>query len=185
MTKSQDYPMSYNVIVKKFGGSIQKTPADFDKIVQNILSDREKHKQIIVISATYLKTDKLYQEIDSLNTGASEKLKSLVLATGEQESLGKIGIALEKHGVLTEYMFGVDIPLYTEKSFSNSDIKAIARERIYKKLDTYDVILVAGFQGFNLEQQKITTLGRGGSDLTASALSATLNCPCFFFKIPH
>ena len=159
-----------------------KTSKDFERVADNIVGDLSNFKQLIVLSAPFGQTDCLYGKIDTINKQASEKFKSLLLATGEQHSLSQIGLILEKNQVATDYMYGTDIPLYTNVNLKNSDILSVALERIKQKLAQFDVILVAGFQGFNIESQKITTLGRGGSDLTASVLSTVLNCPCFFFK---
>lgn len=174
--------MSKTIIVKKFGGSMLKSEDDFLEVTKNISSDCGKHKQIVVLSAPYGKTDKLIHKINKINPKSSVGLQSLLLATGEQESLSLIGLHLEEQGITTDYMYGPGIPIFTKHGLTNAEVVSVAKEKIQRKLKENDVLLIAGFQGLCIERQQTSTFGRGGSDLTASVLASILKCPCFFYK---
>ena len=159
-----------------------KNDRDFEKVAQSIISETNNKKQIIVLSAPFAHTDQLLKDSLNISSDPDPKFQALLLATGEQISLSKIGLYLQEKKIKANYLYGSEIPLYTENKSLDSRVHQVDKKKILKSLEEYDVLLIAGFQGLNLNSKHLTTLGRGGSDLTASVLSAALNCPCFFYK---
>ena len=97
----------------------------------------------------------------------------MLLATGEQVTIALLAMALHALGLKARSLTGPQVGLRTDRAHTRARIKAIAAERVGRALDAGEVVVVAGFQGLS-DEDEITTLGRGGSDLTAVALAAAL-----------
>jgi len=163
------------LIVQKFGGS---SVADKEKIfrVAGIIADTycEGHDVVVVLSAQGDTTDILLEKAAEINPNASKRELDMLLSTGEQVSISLMAMALEKMGLPVVSLTGWQIGLRTDSNYGNARIKRISVERLRQELDKRRIVLVAGFQGVN-KYDDITTLGRGGSDTTAVAISAALH----------
>jgi aspartate kinase len=163
------------LIVQKFGGS---SVADAEKIrrVAGIIADTysEGHDVVVVLSAQGDTTDDLIEKAHELNPRPSKREMDVLLSTGEQQSVALMAMALEAMGLPVVSLTGWQIGMETNANYGNARIMRISHERIRRELDKRRIVLVAGFQGTD-EDDDITTLGRGGSDTTAVALAAVLH----------
>src|SRR5699024_5438725 len=110
------------------------------------------------------------------NNPADEHI-AMLLSTGEQQAVSYLAMALADVGVKAKPMNGSQAKVRTTDFTMKSRIASIDGEYLLKQLEDNDVLVVTGFQGIN-DQNQITTLGRGGSDTSATALAAALNCHC-------
>ncbi len=169
------------IIVQKYGGS---SLADLDKIklvATRVGSEFTKYeggyKFVVVASAMQGETDKLVDYARSLSKlDSEEKLREYdtIVSSGEQVSVGLLALELQNLGFKARSLLGWQIPILTNKNYSNAKIQYIDAEILRDYLREYDILVVAGFQGFNLECDTVTTLGRGGSDTTAVAIASVL-----------
>ena len=163
------------LIVQKFGGS---SVADADKIfnvarrVTNTY--KEGNEVVVVVSAMGDTTDDLIEKANEINPNASKREMDMLLSTGEQITISLLAMAIEKMGFPVVSLTGWQIGMHTDSSYSNARIKTVDTERMQLELDKKRIVIVAGFQGIN-KNDDITTLGRGGSDTTAVALAAVLH----------
>lgn len=118
-------------------------------------------------------TDKLLKEALSITDKPNLRELDVLLSTGEQITISKLSILLNSMGYKAVSLTGWQIPIKTNDIENNADITKININRIIRELNKNKIVIVAGFQGINVNYD-ITTLGRGGSDTTAVALAATL-----------
>ena len=119
-------------------------------------------------------TDDLIEKANEINPNASKREMDMLLSTGEQITISLLAMAIEKMGFPVVSLTGWQIGMHTDSSYSNARIKTVDTERMQLELDKKRIVIVAGFQGIN-KNDDITTLGRGGSDTTAVALAAVLH----------
>ena len=162
-----------NIIVMKFGGTSLATTDLIIKASKKVEKEAKKSKVIVVLSAMAGVTNSLVNKINNLNEINSENT-DVVLSSGEQVSVGLMSLYLNKRGVKTRSWLGWQIPIVTSNDFGKSRIVSISKKNILKSFKKYKVAVVAGFQGVT-KDKKISTLGRGGSDTTAVALTAAFN----------
>lgn len=164
--------------VLKFGGT---SVGDFDKIREIAVSLRDRtilgEKLIVVVSAMGGTTDELLSNVKSLSPAPKDDHIALLVTTGEQQTISYLSIVLEDLGVKTKAMTGFQAGIKTFGSHMKSRISGVDKACLLSALQENDVLVVAGFQGVN-EQNEITTLGRGGSDTTAVAIAASCGMPC-------
>lgn len=164
--------------VLKFGGS---SVADFTKIknIAAMLKRRvdEGEQLIVVVSAMGKTTDLLMENVQSLTTTPRDQELALLLTTGEQQTVSYLSMVLNDIGVASRSMTGYQAGIKTIGHHLKSKIAEINPAVFDHAFETYDVIVVAGFQGIN-DNYELTTLGRGGSDTTAVALTASNATPC-------
>jgi aspartate kinase len=169
-----DDPAMSQLIVQKYGGS---SVADAEKI-KNVArrvagSAAEGHRLVVVVSAMGKTTDGLLALAASITATPDPREMDMLLATGEQTTIGLLAMALLSLGHPACSFTGPQVGLYTDEAHTRARITRITAERLRTALDGGKIAVVAGFQGMT-ETGDITTLGRGGSDLTAVALAATL-----------
>ncbi len=164
-----------SLIVQKFGGS---SVADADKIFNVARRVTNTYKDgndvVVVVSAMGDTTDDLIEKANSINPDASKREMDMLLSTGEQITISLLAMAIEKLGFPVVSLTGWQIGMHTDSAYSNARIKTVDTERLHLELDKKRIVIVAGFQGIN-KNDDITTLGRGGSDTTAVALAAALH----------
>ena len=172
-----------STIVLKFGGS---SVADNDKL--NIVADKiiELYKNnnniVVVVSAQGKTTDKLIEEAHSITKIPNSREMDVLLSTGEQITIAKLAILLESRGYSAISLTGWQAGIFTTNTSQNATIENINVSKIKSELEKNKIVIIAGFQGIN-ENLDITTLGRGGSDTTAVALSAALKADeCLIFS---
>lgn len=170
-------------IVLKFGGS---SVADNNKlnIVANKIIDfySQNKKVVVVVSAQGKTTDNLIKEAKELAYTPDDREMDVLLSTGEQISISKLGILLNQMGYPAISLTGWQAGIYTSKTNQEAKIEQIDTSRIQAELDKNKIVIIAGFQGVN-ELGDITTLGRGGSDTTAVAVAAAIKADhCYIFS---
>lgn len=163
------------LIVQKFGGS---SVADAEKVrrVAGIIADTyiNDNDVVVVLSAQGDTTDDLIQKAREINPRPSKREMDALLSTGEQQSVALMAMALEAMGLPVVSLTGWQVGLETNTAFGAARIQRVSTERIRAELDKRRIVIVAGFQGTD-RNEDITTLGRGGSDTTAVAIAAVLH----------
>ena len=172
-----------DTIVLKFGGS-----SVADNIKLNLVADKikefynNKNRVVAVVSAQGKTTDNLIKEAATLSSMPNEREMDVLLSTGEQVSMAKLSILLNRKNIPTISLTGWQAGIKTNNTNQDAIIEDIDTTRIQKELESGKVVIVAGFQGIN-ENGDITTLGRGGSDTTAVAIAAKIKADhCYIFS---
>lgn len=162
------------LIVQKYGGTSVADAARIKNAARRIISYKKRGFDIVVVvSAPGDMTDNLLKLADSVTSNPSARELDVLLATGEQVSIALLSMALNDMGYQAISFTGSQVGIITDKSHTKAKILDINAVRIKEELKKKKIVIVAGFQGINHEQD-ITTLGRGGSDLTAVALAKAL-----------
>ena len=129
---------------------------------------------VVVVSAMAGETNRLVALAHEISEMPDEREKDVLLASGEQVSIALLSLALKEFGQPARSFLGHQVRIETDKAYGKARIRNIDSKRIVQSLRAGDVVVVAGFQGVD-EDDNITTLGRGGSDTSAVALAAFLN----------
>lgn len=163
------------IIVKKFGGSSVASSEKIKSVAKIITDTYQSGKQVVVVvSAMADTTDDLIEKAKEINTSPSPRELDVLLSTGEQVSISLLAMAIEQLGFPVLSLTGWQIGLKTNSIHSYAKINHIINERIKKELEKNKIVIIAGFQGID-ENDDITTLGRGGSDTSAVAIAASLH----------
>lgn len=172
-----------DTIVLKFGGSSLADNEKLKMVAEKIIGlYQKKHNIVVVVSAQGKTTDKLISEAKEISSLTQDREMDVLLSTGEQISTAKLSILLNQMGYRAISLTGWQAGIYTNNTNQNAIIKWIDTSRIRKELEKGKIVIIAGFQGMN-EKKDITTLGRGGSDTTAVAISAALGAKnCYIFS---
>jgi len=166
--------MYKGLIVQKYGGSSVANVERIQKVAQRVVGyHRKGYGLVVVVSALGDTTDELIQLADKINTEPSEREMDMLLSTGEQISVALLAMAIHKLGAQAISFTGAQVGIITDTSHTRARIIKINADKIKEELKKGKIVIVAGFQGVTLNQD-ITTLGRGGSDLTAVALAKEL-----------
>ena len=161
------------VLVQKFGGS---SVADADKIMnvaRRVAASAPGNQLVVVVSAMGKTTDGLLSLARQISTTPDLREMDMLLSTGEQVTIALLSMALQSLGLKAKSFTGPQIGMRTDHAHTQARITQIDADRVRRALDTGEIAVVAGFQGLS-DEDEITTLGRGGSDLTAVALAAAL-----------
>jgi aspartate kinase len=162
------------IVVQKYGGSSVADPDKIRNVARRIAKSHDSGNQIVVvISAMGDSTDDLITLAHQITDQPDQREMDLLLSTGEIVSSSLLTMALQKLGYKAISLTGRQAGIFTDKSFSKAKILKVESERIVEELKDDNIVVVAGFQGIN-DDQDITTLGRGGSDTTAVALAISL-----------
>lgn len=162
------------LIVQKFGGSSVANTEKLEMVGSHIIKEVENGNQVlVVVSAQGKTTDRLIAEESEITKNPVKREHDVLVSTGEQITIAKLAILLNKMGYKAVSLTGWQVPIITNSEHTNSRIRYIDNERIMEYLIAGNIVIVAGFQGID-ENGDITTLGRGGSDTTAVALAANL-----------
>ena len=162
------------LIVQKYGGT---SVGDIERIKnvarRAIATQKQGHDVVVVVSAMAGETNRLLKLVTQISDRPSEREQDVVLATGEQVTIGLLAIAIqEQKGKATSFLGG-QCRIITDNTFTKARIKSIDAERIVAAMKQKHIAVIAGFQGVD-EEGNVTTLGRGGSDTTAVAIAAAL-----------
>lgn len=167
-----------SIIVQKYGGTSVGTIEKIKNIAEQIKKRKaEGNDMVIVVSAMGKSTDQLINMAYEICPDPVKRELDVLMSTGEQVSMSLLSIALNNLGIDAVSFTGQQIEIKTEGSHTKSRIADINEEKILSELKKGKIVIVAGFQGVN-EDNEITTLGRGGSDTTAVALAAKLGAKC-------
>ena len=163
-----------NLVVKKFGGSSVATVNKIEQIANRLLkAQQEGQKSVVVLSAMSGTTNSLVKMASQIYPNHFGPAYDMLLSSGEQISIALLSLALEKRGVKNKTLLAHQAKIQTSPFFSKAEIESIDNSVLENLLQQDYLPLVAGFQGITKDNQ-ITTLGRGGSDLTAIALAVSL-----------
>jgi len=166
--------MSKGLVVQKYGGSSVANVERIQKVAERVVGYRKKgFSLVVVVSALGDTTDELIELANKINTDPPEREMDMLLSTGEQISVALLAMAIHKLGAQAISFTGAQVGIITDSSHTRARIIKINADKIKEELKKGKVVIVAGFQGITLNQD-ITTLGRGGSDLTAVALAKEL-----------
>jgi aspartate kinase len=162
------------LIVQKFGGTSVGNTERIKNVAARVAKYRAQGDQVVVVvSAMSGVTDSLIRLAKEIMPLPSEREMDMLLATGEQTTIALTAIALHALGVDAMSLTGAQAGILTDQVHTKAKIKNITPKQVHALLNAGKVVIVAGFQGQTPDGQ-ITTLGRGGSDLTAIALAAAL-----------
>lgn len=164
--------------VVKFGGSSVADIAKMRHIAENLKERKTKGEDlVVVVSAMGKTTNQLLAIANEAVSNPSKREVDMMISTGEQVSIALLSMILNEMGAKAISLTGFQAGIRTEGIHTKTKILDIDIEKIEQKLQEDNIVVVAGFQGYN-DIGEITTLGRGGSDTTAVALAAKLNCAC-------
>jgi aspartate kinase len=167
--------MSKGIIVQKYGGTSVANISRIENAARRIANTRRAgYDVVVIVSALGDTTDKLMQMALNITTNPPDRELDMLLSTGEQVSCALLAMATHKLGRPAISFTGAQVGIITDDSFTKARIIDINAKRIIEELKNGRIVIVAGFQGMNLNQD-ITTLGRGGSNLTAVALAKVLD----------
>ena len=161
------------LLVQKFGGS---SVADAEKIMnvaRRVAASAPGNQMIVVVSAMGKTTDGLLALSRQISSSPDLREMDMLLSTGEQVTIALVALALQSLGLKARSFTGPQVGMRTDHSHTQARITQIDGDRVRRALDAGEIAVVAGFQGLS-DEDEITTLGRGGSDLTAVALAAAL-----------
>jgi len=170
------------LIVQKYGGTSVATIDKIRQVAKHITNCKEKGYDIlVVVSAMAGETNRLIELCKSIMDPPDERELDVITSSGEQVSSGLLTMMIKSMGHDAISFQGHQVRIITDNAHSKARIVRIDDEKIKKALTDGKIIVVAGFQGVE-EEGNVTTLGRGGSDLTAVALAAVLNASCELYK---
>lgn len=163
------------LVVKKFGGS---SVADRDRlfhVARRCAEDYEKGNDVVVVlSAMGKTTDGLLKKAYEITDNPSKRELDMLLVTGEQVSAALMAMTFQSLGIPAVSLNAAQVAMRTTSAYGQAKLKRIETERIRNELDARKIVVITGFQGIN-KSDDMTTLGRGGSDTTAVALSVALH----------
>lgn len=163
------------IIIQKYGGTSVADVKKIKNVARRIAKEKKEGKSIVVVvSALGDTTDELLAMASQISESPSSRELDMLLSAGERISASLLSMAIEGLNVSAVSLTGSQAGIITDNSHTKARIVDINSKRILDELEKGKVVIVAGFQGVSHEKN-ITTLGRGGSDLTAVALAASLN----------
>src|SRR6185295_7017348 len=161
------------LIVQKYGGSSVADVVKIQNVARRVAESAPGHQLVVVVSAMGKTTDGLVSLAQQLGPAPDPREMDMLLATGEQITIALLAMALHAQGFKARSFTGAQAGMRTDRSHTKARIAQITAERVRAALEAGAIAVVAGFQGLS-DEDEITTLGRGGSDLTAVALAAAL-----------
>ena len=166
-----------SLIVQKYGGTSVGTPERIRNVARRILETQaEGHQVVAVVSAMAGVTNNLIKLADDV-TGEgfpTEREMDVLLATGEQTTIALTAMALNSMGAKAVSLTGAQAGIQTDGVHTKARISNITPDGVHELLNEGNIVILAGFQG-QTSDGRITTLGRGGSDLTAIAMAAAID----------
>ena len=162
------------LVVQKYGGTSVGTIEKIQNVARRVARTYDEgNDMVVVVSAMAGETNKLVALAEAMCEFPSEREYDVLVAAGEQVSIALLSMALQSMGYKAKSYLGWQIPIYTDSAFSKARIEEIQDSNIREDLHNGTIVIVAGFQGLDRDNN-ITTLGRGGSDTSAVAVAAAL-----------
>jgi aspartate kinase len=166
------------LIVHKYGGTSMGSTDRIRNVAKRVAKwARAGHQMVVVPSAMSGETNRLLGLAKELAPGSSTpelmREMDMIAATGEQVSVGLLAIALQAEGLEAVSYTGWQVPVATNSAYTKARIESIDDKRVRADLAAGKVVVIAGFQGIDADNN-ITTLGRGGSDTSAVAIAAAM-----------
>lgn len=162
------------LLVHKYGGTSVGTIERIHRVADKVAKAKEEgYSLVVVLSAMSGETDRLITLAHEVTKNPDEREMDMLLSTGERVTIALLAMELRGRGIDARSFTGRQVGIITDSAHTKARIARVAADRIREALKHGVIPIVAGFQGIN-EQSDVTTLGRGGSDLTAVALAAAL-----------
>ncbi len=162
------------LIVQKYGGTSIGDIERIRRVARRVIQAKVAgHDLVVVVSAMAGETDRLLRLAAQVSDTPDERELDVILATGEQISIGLLSLAIQQAGHKARSFTGSQVRIQTDTAHTRAKILSIEADRVRQALVEGAIAIVAGFQGVTAEDE-VTTLGRGGSDLTAVAMAAAL-----------
>lgn len=162
------------LIVEKYGGTSVGTTERIKNVANRVAkSVANGDSMVVVVSAMSGETNRLLALAEDISATPSERELDVLVSTGEQVTIALLSMALQELGIGARSYTGGQIRILTDQIHGKARIQKIDSQRVFADLDAGKVVVIAGFQGVD-EDNNITTLGRGGSDTTAVAMAAAL-----------
>jgi aspartate kinase len=163
-----------SLIVQKYGGTSVGDVERIKRVARRVVQAKsEGHDLVVVVSAMAGETDRLLGLAAQISDAPDERELDVILATGEQISIGLLSLAIQQYGHRARSFTGSQVRIQTDTAHTKAKILSVEADRVRVALREGAIVIVAGFQGVTAEDE-VTTLGRGGSDLTAVAMAAAL-----------
>lgn len=163
------------LIVQKYGGTSVANLERIRKVAARVIQTAQQgHQVVVILSAMAGTTDHLLEMACQAAETPDKRELDVLLSTGEQKTASLLAIILKSMGHAAQSLMGFQAAVLTDHDFGNARILDIETQRIQRILTEGTIVVVAGFQGCDMEGN-ITTLGRGGSDTSAVAIAAALN----------
>ncbi len=170
------------IIVHKYGGSSVADTQKIMNVARKISSKLDSAvKIVVVVSAMGKTTDGLFRLAKQINPEPSPRELDMLLTTGEQVTASLLSMALHNFGIKSVSLNAYQAGIITTDEFNEARIKNFKKDKLFKFLESNQVLVVTGFQGIT-EDGELTTLGRGGSDTSAVALAAALKADCEIYS---
>lgn len=171
-----------DITVIKFGGTSLSNDKNLNQAAQKTIEFlKQDQKVVAILSAQGKTTDNLLSEVKKLSQNPNKRELDMLVSVGEQISVSKFAILLNELGYSAVSLTGWQAGIITDSQYTEAKIQDIYINRIWQELEKNDVVVIAGFQGIDTNNN-ITTLGRNGSDTTALAISAALEQKeCYIF----
>lgn len=163
-----------NIVVQKYGGTSVENKEKLEKICDRIISyHKKKKKLVVVVSAQGKTTDQLITKAKEFSSGEDKRHMDLLMMTGEIQTVALLAMMLNDRGYEAVGLTGLQAGILSDSTYGNAKIEQIYGENILNYLKEDKIVVVAGFQAAD-KMGNITTLGRGGSDLSAVAIACAL-----------
>ena len=162
------------LIVQKYGGTSVGNPERIKNVAKRVVRTREQgHDVVVVVSAMSGETDKLINLASQVSDNPDPREMDMLLSTGERVTIALLALAIQSLGHKAQSFTGRQAGIVSDNVHTKARIEKISGERVKHALKEGKIAVVAGFQGIT-ESDDVTTLGRGGSDLSAVAVAAAL-----------
>ncbi len=170
------------LIVQKYGGTSVGTIERIHRVADRVAqTQRDGHQVVVVLSAMSGETDRLIKLAQEATANPDERELDMLLSTGERVTIALLAMELRGRGINARSFTGRQVGIITDSAHTKARIARVTADRLKEAISKGVIPVVAGFQGIN-EQSDVTTLGRGGSDLSAVALAAALKADrCIIF----
>lgn len=164
-----------SIVVQKYGGTSVANLEKIEKVAEKVIRTKNAgHEVVVVLSAMAGETDRLIRLAKKAASGNPDKKEyDSLISTGEQVTVTLLAIVLRKMGYQARSLLGFQVKIRTDQAYTKARIISVDKELIESELKKGSIVVVAGFQGVD-DENNITTLGRGGSDTSAVALAAAL-----------
>ena len=163
------------LIVQKYGGTSLGTQEHIKNAARRIVATKDGGYEVIaVVSAMSGETSRLLAMLRQISDAPDERERDVLLASGEQVSAALLAIAIKDLGQRARSFLAHQVRIETDRVYGKASIKSVDSTRVIQALRDGEIVVVAGFQGVD-EEDNITTLGRGGSDTSAVAMAVALN----------
>jgi len=164
------------LIVQKFGGTSVANIERIRNVARRAVREAKKgNSVIVVVSAMAGETDKLIALAHQVNPNPSEREMDILLSSGERVTCALTAMTIQALGMKAVALTGRQLGVYTDSVHTRAHIEYISGERAKQALKDGHIVVVAGFQGIAKDTGEVTTLGRGGSDLSAVAIAYAMN----------